>query len=214
MEIPFLIIIVTLLAVLGLINLASQIHRTRSRKMFCRRFQQKLHSYMQTNEYDDIKWLLLNSSKMQIELGEEGFVSYIAPFQTHIVKNYPLILNSIPELRTDIEMGYSRSAYDTYSAIENVIVRHMGSLQITYELIRAKILKPWNWLFVGISLILSLPIKVLGEVGILSNKMVVNFTDHPLFKGIVSIIGLIAALATIVKEWEILVIFLTSVVEM
>lgn len=194
---------------LSLLGLSLLIHRRREltkRFNFTSEFQEKLHQYLNSHGKNEeaISWLIFHSVKMQKELGSYGRGTYIAPFRTYVQKDYQIILEGIPKIRNSLE-NRSHFVIDEIRNVDDTIVRYFGVLSEILEENWSQIKNPFMWFSSGVQLVLSLPIRLLGWFGILSNSIVSAFIYSRLFKALTGIASLITFLGVIVElmiSWE------------
>ena len=119
--------------------------------------------------------------------------------------NYPIIMNLIPEIRRHFDdMNRYGNLFpeeiNRYSLmIDEALVRYLGTLD--YRLAHSP--SQWNraiWFLEGVQAWLASPLTLLLWFGVLSAGTVSRLTEHPAFKalaGVAGLIGFISAVFTI-----------------
>ena len=144
-------------------------------------------------------WLTKNANKIQSNIGQTGMMDYIAPFRSYIIKNYQIILNTLPKFRDG-----SVKSFDINS-VDDALIRYVGELEELEGYYRKRIKNPLMWFQEGINEILGLPLLVLTSFGILSQHSMYRIKHNMIFKvvsGIVGLISFIAAIVTIIQGKE------------
>lgn len=137
-------------------------------------------------------WLTKNVNKIQDDLGGLGTMHYVAPFQIYQIRNYQIIINTLPKFRT----GQIEN-FDIHSS-DDCLLRYIGVLEKVLESIKKKLKNPIAWFKEGFQEIISLPIYILNWFGILSDTAVSKVTTNVTFKILAGIAGLVTFLSGIV----------------
>lgn len=198
-----LILIVSLLVLLaiGLFLIIRRLQLYKSKLDFTFTFRNKFVEF--ANSYIDRRsnidnqnysWLIKNMDKAQRNAGSLGLVQYSPPFQSYYVKNYPVIVNTIPKFRqqsieeTDIHL------------VDDSLMRCIGEIESSRDLVLKKLKNPLIWFREGFHEIMSLPISVLNWFGIISNwtaKKITSNIFYKMFSGIAGLAAFIGSLITI-----------------
>lgn len=144
-------------------------------------------------------WLTKNANKIQSNIGHTGMMDYIAPFRSHIIKNYQIILNTLPKFRDG-----SVESFDINS-VDDALIRYVGDLEELEGYYRKRIKNPLIWFQEGVNEILGLPLLILTSFGILSQRSMYRIKHNIIFRVISGIVGLtsfIAAIVTIIQGKE------------
>lgn len=202
-------IAVTLLAAVGFARLFRIALRIGDRIVFATEFLEQFQKYAASRGQDTeaYGWLVHRSTKMQQHMGDAGVYAYYKPpFANYRVTNYPIILNGIPELRQAYEAGYmSDVGGQIASALQESFVRYMGQLDDLRESHIREMKNPFVWLREGVRLIIASPVYLLSWMGLVGESTASAFIQSRLFKvvsGLVTLVGLIASVMTIVLGWD------------
>lgn len=194
---------------IGLVNLLRRKRRLIVAEEFANEYFQKLGDYIKSagNDVDAYDWLVHRVNKMQGQLGEAGvFAAFRPPFANYQVRNYPALLNMLPELRNALgpSISSNRLANDYANTLQDLLVRHLGTLSDRLDEIEQLIKNPIVWLREGMRALIALPISVLGWVGILGMGTVQQITGSRPFQilsGLVSLVGFFGIVMGLVVDW-------------
>lgn len=201
----FIILIgIIIIIIIELIFKIIESYRLNLRKKFLLEFGDKFNKYCESRGQNSeiYAWLINRSYKMQRELGVLGLVDYKAPFSNHLISNYQIILNAIPEVRNEYQMGFG---HEHAHLISETLIRFDGWIGDVNENHKKKLVNPIILFRDGIRRIIGLPIWLLKEFGVFSTKFADFLTDNYLFKLISSLFALlsfISAVITVVTGWE------------
>jgi uncharacterized membrane protein len=200
------------LLIIGFVRIFHEVTRIAQKINSANKFLDKFRKYMssQGTDYQIYAWLIQKSPKIQLEMGEFGYVaSFRPPYANYIINNYQIILNIIPEIRKEIEDdSFSRNVrvINEYGAlIQESLLRHLGSLSDNLEAEKKRLKNPIIWLTEGISWVLLFPISVLHWVGVIGETIVIKIAHNPLFKiiaGVITILGALSTIMTIIVGWD------------
>ena len=174
-------------------------------------YMEHLKTYIQSrgNDYESYGWLVHRSNKMQVQLGSGGvYASYRPPHANFQYSNYPIILNMLPDLRNafnDSILSNSQVVHQYSMALQDTLVRHLGSLHDLDELNNKALRNPVIWLREGVRVITALPLTLLGWLGALSETTVTRLTSGRFFKGIsafAALVGFVSAVMGVALGWE------------
>lgn len=211
----YLIVLFLVLLAIGFFNTKKKYNDLLDQDQLMVEFLNKLKSYVESGDTgsNSYTWLLENSYKVQSTLGEYGIAgSYKPPFANYMYKNYPIILNVLPELRQTIDRR-SRTSYENYRTLHDTVVKYRGALQETIKSVKKELRNPIVWFFNGIQFLLYIPLQLLMWSGLLSSNLVSRIENSiffKLFSFIVGTAGFISSIITIVAEWENIIYFITS----
>ncbi|QEP42993.1 hypothetical protein D5085_07595 [Ectothiorhodospiraceae bacterium BW-2] len=177
---------------------------------FSENFLQLLKQYWNSGGRDNEAYsqLLHDSHKMQNIMGGLGvFVHYQPPYRNYMMKNYPVILNMLPELRQtlDDEFLSAQLASNYMNAMQETLIRYMGYLDNQLETNKQELVNPIKWFRNGIREVLSLPIQLLDWLDIINHQKAATAITSKLFKiiaGVVALISFFSAIVTIVTGWK------------
>lgn len=212
------IVIVSIL-IIGFITLVIQIRQKVARLTFAdeyrNRFIKVCDEYSENRnkasnrkfDPNDYMWLMMNVNKIQTQLGGDGIMHYIAPFQTHTIPNYEIILNTLPKLRNnkieEFDINYS----------DDSLLRHIGKVQESYDLDRKRIKNPLMWLVVGFDKVTLFPFYLFQLFGILEPSTIYRISQTILFKiirGLIGLITLVGSIMSIIQGREETIDFINS----
>jgi hypothetical protein len=149
--------------------------------------------------------LIERSLRIQEVLGLVGIMGhYVAPFGRMSVPNYQIVLNGIPAMRRDFETTYTGHS-DHGQLVGETLVRYMGWSADRIGEGRRELRNPAAWLREGVAAMLLLPIWLLRSFGLLSQSSAESVSSSPLFRlvtGLVTLIGLVSSIFTIVLGWS------------
>lgn len=206
------LILLSILAIgiYGLLKLIASLRPSGLRHVFAIEFLERLKEYWESGGSDSeaYSWLIHRSHKMQGEMGSFGVVhNYKPPYQNYVITNYDIILNMIPDLRRCLEDDLlSRNlAHQYMNALQEAIVRYVGSIEDDRSDIINEIKNPVKWLRNGIRDIVAVPAYLLGWFGIISESTLQRWVSSLIFSvisGVVALAGFASAIVTIVIGWE------------
>jgi hypothetical protein len=208
---PASIALVATIAVVvaGVISIWRACRDFERRCAFAAEYLQKLQSYIRSRGEDDqaYTWMTQRSERMQMQLGSGGILDYYQrPFAQFAARNVPVILNILPELRLWLSDGVlNRGSHQLESMLQEILIRHVGLLNDGIQDRRKQLLNPIAWIREGVASVLLAPIRLLADLGILGTPTPSRVAASAAFRvasGISSLIGFIAAIATIVGEWD------------
>ena len=204
------IVIIIVLCLIGFYQIIKRIKSFNEKYTFAIEYLDALKSYLESNGQDiqSYSWLINRSNKMQNQMGSQGILGfYHPPYQNFAIPNYPLILNMLPDLRNALCDSYlSSSLAGQYSStLQEAIIRHIGSIEDAISIQKKYFKNPFVWLRQGIRILLSLPANLLNWLGIITVAAVNKYNSSIIYKilySIITIIGLISAIMTIVLGWN------------
>lgn len=163
------------------------------------KFNQFAESYQKSFDVDLYVWLMSKVDKIQTQTAFCGLVDYRPPFANYYLKNYQIILNTIPKMHTR-----DANVHDI-SMCQDALIRYTGILSDRVCLSISRIKNPFTWLQEGVSFLLIIPMLVLQWTGLLNPSRVDAVILSPVFRifsGIVMLLGLIASILTIILGWH------------
>ena len=157
------------------------------------------------NKYSnkEYEWLMSNSGKVQIILGDAGIISYkdISGYYP----NYQIVINFMNEVMSLFSKGLIGTESEKVTWCHNAFLRKMG---IYDEYIKKEIKRTFNPLYdltSGIKVILGIPLDILYSIGLISSKNLTKIKDNVLFKilgGIISLLTFLSTIMSIVLGWN------------
>lgn len=135
----------------------------------------------------EYQWLLENVDEVSSILGGADTMTYRPAFANYVINNYQLLINLIPSFNSS--MGAHR---DDASSADSILTRFIGTFNKYIEKSRKKLINPINWLTEGVATILSMPLFLLGQFGVLSKNTYGKVRQSRLFGLLAGIIGLVS----------------------
>ena len=156
---------------------------------FRQRFVKFAVEYFDKDKMDnkEYQWLLENVDEVSSILGGADTMTYRPAFANYVINNYQLLINLIPSF--NLSMGAHR---DDASSADSILARFIGTFNKYIENSRKKLINPINWLTEGVATILSMPLFLLGQFGILGKNVYGRVRQSRLFGLLAGIIGLIS----------------------
>lgn len=174
-------------------------------------FMEHLKAYVRSrgNDLESYGWLMHRSNKMQLQLGFSGiYASYRPPHANFQYSNYPIILNMLPDLRhvLDDSILSDSPVVNQYSmALQDTLVRHLGSLHDQDEKNGKALRNPIVWLREGVRVVVALPLTLLGWLGAIGESTVSRLLAGRIFNAIsafVALVGFVSAVMGIALGWD------------
>lgn len=169
------------------------------------KFSKFISDLLNKNKYSnkDYEWLMSNSGKVQIILGDAGIISYkdISGYYP----NYQIVINFMNEVMSLFSKGLIGTESEKITWCHNAFLRKMG---IYDEYIKKEIKRTFNPLYdltSGIKVILGIPLDILYSIGLISSKNLTKIKDNVLFKilgGIISLLTFLSTIMSIVLGWN------------
>ena len=207
----FWLVALAAVCIIGFIGKWLSYRENREKRKFVVEFNEKLRQYISSNgkNHELYGWLIHRSNKMQLQMEASGIiVLYRPPYANYQYKNYPIILNMLPELhrtlRNDVlSRGDLPESYA--STLLESTVRHIGIIDDQGEDLFAELKNPFIWFANGVNILLATPVRVLGWIGVIGETGVDLLTSNFLFKAsaaLVALIGLVSSIIGIVTGWN------------
>lgn len=157
--------------------------------------------YLDSGKFDgeSYTWLTLNSVKMHFQMGLLGRTNYRPAFENYIHRNYSMVLNVIPQIRTGVVHN------NDIVTLDDMILRFIGLKQNIIQDFRKKLFNPFIWLREGVQFCILLPLSILewfglakeGAVSRAENSIFVRF-----FTAFFSLLGVVGTVIGITVDWE------------
>lgn len=198
-------IVITVILIAGFVNTLSKYITWRARIRFATDFLDKYHilmnSYFSSHNIDAeaYHWLTLHSARMQLLMGPFGIVDYRPPYANYILRNYQMVLNALPEIRTGL-------IFETdITNLDDMIIRFIGWERDRANSFRNRLFNPFAWLQEGMRFIILLPLQVMEWIGI-AKEGTINRADNSrsigILAGIFSLLGIIGTIVGLTVDWE------------
>jgi hypothetical protein len=211
--------LVSLAAVLalGLVVLVRARLKAAAHLAFTEEYRQKVHALVEQADGGSYEWLTLNANRMQIQMGRQGVITFKPPFANYMVRDYPVVLNVLGELRKCLSDSLlSRNLLHQYHALlDDALLRYQGTLVERDREAAAAVRNPFAWFSVGARTLLSAPLWFLAELGIIPRSFASRVTasrTYRVLSGLVAGIGFVSAVVGLVTGWEQFAVILRKVV--
>jgi len=163
---------------------------------FCNQFNSNNN---QSTSLDLYNWLIMNSQHIQNIISGFGKMDYKPAFAQYYIRNYEVILNTIPKFRNhDIE------DFDIYSTDE-CLLRYIGYQNERISCIKKQIINPIIWFREGVKSIINIIPFLFNWFGIISSsrvRSIINSNFWNVISGIIALAGFISSLVTIIAGKE------------
>lgn len=195
------------LCVVGLVSLLRSTNKVALELDFTVEYREKLHAFVEKNDFSTYSWLTLNANRMQEQMGSQGLMTYRPPFANHMIHNYPVVLNVLPEIRKCLaDQLLSQSLLNEYaSLLDEALMRYQGS-QIDRHLEAVALVKnPVVWLASGIRSVLAAPLWFLASAGVLPRWFalrIVGSGAYRVLSGLIATVGFVSAIVGLVTGWD------------
>lgn len=211
------ILISFLLLAVGFINLQISLRKIVVESIYYNDFSNHYFLFLQSLhlnqiDYKEYQWLIVNSPKMQRNLGIFGVMSNFIDGR-YQYRNLQILVNLLPQIREAYETTRSYNAlsfdFDRLKGFTNVIteslLRYEGDLSERDEATRNRLKNPFIWFREGVQWVVTLPIQLLYWTGVinyvvlsrLSNNWFVKFLNF-----LIIIIGLASSIVTLVTGYN------------
>lgn len=212
----FLLALAALFAI-GLVSLLRSVSDVASNLEFAREYRDKFHEFVDQDNSQAYAWLTLNANRMQAQMGSQGLMTFKPPFANHMIRNYPVVLNVLPEVRKCLsDELLSRSLLNDYaSLLDEALMRYQGSLLEHHRMAVASAKNPVAWLASGIRSVLALPLWFLASAGVLPRSFasrIVGSSFYRVLSGVVATVGFTSAIVGLVTGWEQFTVILRKLV--
>ncbi len=204
--------IVFLLLLVGFISIRRDYKRLSDQTVLATEFLKKFTEYLnsQGKDYSLYSWLIQKSPKLQIAMGQYGVMqAYSPPYSGVMYQNYQTVVNLLPEIRRefedDIYLRNVRGLREYANLIHESLLRYIGDLDDRLNDKIKELRNPVIWLREGGSWVLLLPLLIFHWLGLLGESLLKNIANNLLFRilsGIVTLLGLLSTIITIVVGWD------------
>jgi hypothetical protein len=201
-------ILITLFAI-GFIGIRRSLLATLRRRAFLGEFLTLFGRYVQSGAQDEAIYVELTHRlvRMQREIGAHGMMAmFRPPFASVAYKNYPILINMLPEYRRSAnDWALHGQALEYASAIRDALLRYSGSIDELEEDDRTEIKNPVAWFREGMRDLVALPFTILQSLGILSSATTSGIARSAIIRtgsGLLALVTLIAGLVQILAGWD------------
>ncbi|ODS96749.1 MAG: hypothetical protein ABS56_12700 [Lautropia sp. SCN 69-89] len=192
---------------IGIVVLIRSARALAAELAFAAEYRDRVHTFVKQADAGAYEWLTLNANRMQLQMGSQGLMTFKPPFANHMIHNYPVVLNVLPELRKCLtDHVLSRSLLGEYHAlIDEALLRHQGSLLQRHSDAVSFLWNPVVWLTSGIRSVLAAPLWFLASAGQIPRSIASRVAASRFYRvvaGLVAAIGFTSAIVTLVTGWE------------
>lgn len=182
----------------------------RERADFAHSFRELLLEYLSSGGRDHIAYarLIERSPRMQRELGSAGTMSYRPAATNYIVHNYQIVLNMLPEYHREMHddfLSTTQSPRYYAQSLQEALLRHRGELAELEDRVAVG-RNPLAWFVTGVREILSAPVGLLRQFGVMSESSIERLSSSTVWRvlsGSVGLIAFISSIVTIVTGWTV-----------
>jgi len=204
-----IILILLLIPLIGFVSEFFRVRREAKHLNLVGEFLEKFINWVngKGKDYQLYNWLIAKSDSVQTIIGRFGLIHFRAPFNIYSVKNYPVILNGLPEIRKQFhEMFPVGNALSFYiDAVDGCLRRYLGSQEeLTKHDIR-NLINPVRLFCGGVAWILELPINFLTDCKVISSSRslrIVNGKLFAIFSGLATLVTIMTGIMAIVMGWD------------
>ncbi len=202
----FLLALAALFAI-GLVTLLRSVSKIASDLEFIYEYREKFDVFAAQGDSQAYAWLTLNANRMQAQMGTQGLMTFKPPFANHMIHNYPVVINILPEVRKCLtDHLLSQSLLSEYaSLLDEALMRYQGSLLEHHRTAVVSAKNPVFWLTSGIRSVLALPLWFLASAGVLPSSFtsrIVGSNFYRVLSGLVATVGFISAIVGLATGWE------------
>lgn len=140
----------------------------------------------------EYQWLLENVDEISSLLGGADTMSYRPAYANYVINNYQLLINLLPSFNSS--MGAHR---DDATSADSILTRYVGSLGKRIAEQRKRLRNPINWLLEGVTILLSIPLLLLKQFGILSKNAYNTARNSGILRFISGIVALVSTIDTV-----------------
>ncbi|MDO3643844.1 hypothetical protein [Mucilaginibacter sp. L3T2-6] len=144
-------------------------------------------------------WLTKNVNQIQSDLGYQGMMTYVGPWQRYRVDNYQILINTLPKFRNNQIADFDIHASD------DALLRHIGVTEDSITFLKKDLRNPIIWFREGFKQLLGFPVYLLNWFGILSDSATHKVIRNVIFKfiaGIGALVTFVSGLVTIIQGKE------------
>ena len=196
------IIAIIIIILIGLVSIIFELNRITDKYNFASEYLEKFIEFVnskgkKTSEYN---WLILKSEKMQSQLGRSGLISYKMAGSHQFIPNYPVILNFIPDIKSELDKNYILSVDNfnyTINQVRECLLRHIGVMEEFKNDKSKEIRNPIIWFREGFKVILILPFSILNQLNLLNDHNYYKIKKSHITKFIASLITLLGFISSI-----------------
>jgi hypothetical protein len=213
-EIVVVVISATLLLFIGITQCVAERSKLNKDGSFVYDFNNAFVEYFQSMGRNIVKYqfLIMNSNRMQLLLGEQGLMHMRPPFTNLIIKDYPIVVNGIPEMQKYFMMGYfDQQANQMGQYVLEALLRTIGQIRERKSRTKKYLMNPVKLIVIGIHAVLSAPIYMLSSLNIIGKNSQIRFLSsdfYRIIKASVTFISFTSSVFSIIFRWDEIVQFM------
>ncbi|WP_336152599.1 hypothetical protein [Acinetobacter ursingii] len=206
--------------IIGIINIVLSIRTSKLNQNYIAEFYNNLIQYgnSQGEDYQTYDELLRESIKVQFLLGQNGVMyNYTPPYANYTYSSVQVIVNFLPELhkrlREENESIYpsTKIVLFYFDSIRECLIRFQGLLRQQENNLIGILKNPFKLFNYGIKTILHFPLYILASFGVITEDTSEKAFSNKFFNflgALISMLGLLGTVITIVTGWKAFIIFL------
>jgi len=188
----------------GLVRLCRQRSRVEDQSEFALEYLTRLQDYIRSagDDNEAYTWLTHRAHRIQSHMGTAGILhGYRPPFAQYMLRDYPIVLNMLPELRQASQSGgiAHDNLFNQYAAaLQEALIRHQGLPADESEKASGRLANPIIWLREGVQLLLLSPLSILASLGVGSTSVASRISASLLFRLVSALVAIVAFAASLV----------------
>ncbi len=212
----YLLILGLILILYEFYKVSKALEELNEEENFSIEFHNNLITFSQSNDEQLFIWLLQNSNKLQLYMGQYGIMAeVIPPYANYKITNYQIIVNGVNELPNEIRMNHllNNKSYQYTEMMINSIRRYSGTFSPTRQSLSNARKNPIKLFLRGTKRLISIPFMILNQFEIISNSLYDKIIVNKLFKfcsGIIALLGFLSAIITVVLGWDEFIILINN----
>lgn len=179
---------------------------------FQKNFTSMVNAFVEKRQFEPASYGLVANDidSIQLELGADGIIAeMIDPLKGVKVKDYQIFMNIIPEMREaigalDLDIFAGR-LNQMIGVCDDALRRHIGLLGRIIDETKKYLWNPISCFGDGIRWLIGLPGQLLVWLGIIKPNGMKAVQTNPVIKflgSLITIIGLVSSIITILLGWE------------
>ncbi|MEQ8178167.1 MAG: hypothetical protein RIC52_06595 [Amphiplicatus sp.] len=207
-ELLVVLLAIDLILIAGCAPLTTRLKKNIEKRAFLFDFREAYIEWLNSrcSRQDLYQRLIAHSPIAQHHLGQYGLMDYQAPFGRYAARNWPIIMNAIPMINHEInDFILDRQGAHHASMVDEALLRGLGAADFDRNILENRIKNPLHLFVSGVEWILSIPLLVLAEFGLLNARILNWFRNSAIIKLVslgVVLIGAISGIMTIILGWE------------
>lgn len=204
------VLVLVAVGAVGWLSLRRQVVRLIAATTFAGEYLAVLQRYLRSDgaDGDALSYLLHHAQHMQNNLGPMGYVGLRPAGSDVMISSCSVVPTVLSEMRryfaTDVLSSF-RIPQEYGAQLQEILLRHLGARQRELTETERLTRNPLACLREGVVTMLSIPLLLLVSVGILGDRSAATVQRNSfvrLVAGIVTLIGLVGSIFTIVLGWN------------